>query len=156
MAANDTGRPDQIWSIAGSREDTGFKSRITSKDPNDRDIAVLVSVADNVEPLFASCQARLPPLRALVQVTKPDTYPHTISSARHATDVAFVIQEGMRTARREYGNVGTIHLFMAVPAGLAIMVGQLLDTFGTVQTYEHVIAGGSEQFKPAALLRPGI
>jgi hypothetical protein len=45
---------------------------------------------------------------------------------------------------------------MAAPAGLAVLVGQLLNTFGAVQTYEHVLTDGSGTYKPAALLRPGI
>jgi CBASS immunity sensor of nucleotide second messenger signals len=150
------GQPDQLWTIAETRELSGFTPRITSKDPNARDIAVLVSVADNTEPLFAAYQRNLPPLRALVHVTKAGAYPHVISSPGQAADVAFVVQEGMRTARREYGNVGTVHLFMAVPAGLAVLVGQLLNTFGTVQTYEHVTLDGSGNYVPAALLRSGI
>ena len=47
-----------------------------------------------------------------------------------------------------------MHLFMAVPAGLAVLIGQLLNTFGSVQTYEHVTVDGSGQYRPAALLRP--
>jgi CBASS immunity sensor of nucleotide second messenger signals len=50
--------------------------------------------------------------------------------------------------------MGTVHLFMAVPAGLAMLTGQLLNTFGSVQTYEHVTVDGSGRYKAAALLRP--
>jgi SMODS-associated and fused to various effectors sensor domain len=57
--------------------------------------------------------------------------------------------------RREYGNIGTVHLFMVAPAGLAVLVGQLLNTFGAVQTYEHVLTDGSGEYKRAVLLRPG-
>jgi hypothetical protein len=60
----------------------------------------------------------------------------------------------MRTARREYGSIGTVHLFMAAPAGTAVLVGQLLNTLGAVQTYEHLSIDGSGCYKPAALLRP--
>ena len=60
----------------------------------------------------------------------------------------------MRTERRDYGNIGTVHVFMAAPAGLAMLVGQLLNTFGSIQTYEHLSADGSGCYKPAALLRP--
>jgi hypothetical protein len=60
----------------------------------------------------------------------------------------------MRTFRRDYGNIGTFHLFMAAPAGFAVLVGQLLNTFGGVQTCEHVSNDGSGSYKPAALLRP--
>ena len=149
-----TGRPDQLWTFTTAREDSGFKLRIWSKDPNARDIAVLVSVADNTEPLFAACQRDLPPLRALVHIQRTGAYPHQIGSAGEAADIALTVQDGMRTARRDYGNIGTVHLFMAAPAGLAVLVGQLLNTFGAVQTYEHVVEDGSGRYKPAALLHP--
>jgi len=148
------GQTDQFWAISETREMSGFASRLISKDPNARDIAVLVSVADNTEPLFAVYQSNLPPLRALVHVAKAGAYPHLISSPGQAADIALVVQEGMRTARREFGNIGMVHLFMAVPAGLAVLIGQLLNTFGTVQTYEHLTADGSGNYLPAALLRP--
>lgn len=148
------GQPDQLWTLAAAREDAGFKPQIVSRDPNGRDIAVLVSVADNTEPVFAAYQKELPALRALVHITKQGTYPHLIRSPGEATDIAAVIRDGMRTARREYGDIGTVHMFMAVPAGIAVLVGQLLNTFGAVQTYEHVGTDGSGCYKPAALLRP--
>ncbi|MGH8643147.1 MAG: SAVED domain-containing protein [Gammaproteobacteria bacterium] len=148
------GCPDQFWTIATAREQSGFEPRIASRDPNAQDIAVLVSVADNVESLFSTYQKELPPLRALVRVTKSGSYPHLVCSPGQAADIAYVVQDAMRTARREYGAIGTMHLFLAVPAGLAILVGQLLNTFGVVQTYEHVGTDGSGCYKPAALLHP--
>lgn len=87
-------------------------------------------------------------------MTKTGSYPHIILSSGQAADVAFVVQEAMRSARRDYGNVGTVHLFMAVPAGIAVLVGQLLNTFGAVQTYEHLSVDGSGTYSPAALLHP--
>jgi hypothetical protein len=150
------GRDDQLWTLAQTREDSGFKAQIMSKEPSARDIAVLVSIADNTEPVFAANQKNLPPLRALVHVVRQGTYPHVIRTPGEATDVALAVQDGMRTARREYGNIGTAHLFMAAPAGLAVLIGQLLNTFGSVQTYEHVTIDGSGQYKLAALLRPNV
>ena len=150
------GRPDQLWSLAQPREDSGFAPQMMSKNPGGRDIAVLVSVADNAEPVFAACQKNLPPLRALVHVARPGAYPHIILTPGQAADVAFAVQDGMRSARREYGNMGIVHLFMAAPAGLAVMIGQLLNTFGAVHTYEHVTVDGSGEYRPAALLRPNV
>lgn len=149
-------RDDQSWTLAQPRANSGFGSQIMSKDPSGRDIAVLVSVADNTEPLFAAYQKNLPLLRALVHVTRAGAYPHIISTPGEATDVAFTVQEGMRSARREYGNIGAVHLFMAAPAGLAMLIGQLLNTLGSVQTYEHVTVDGRGQYRPAALLRPDV
>jgi hypothetical protein len=147
-------QPEQLWSLSAVREDSRFTSRITAKDAGARDIAVLVSVADNVEPVFASHLKNLPPLRAVVHIARQGKFPHLISSPAQATDVAYVVQDGIRTARRDYGNIGTVHLFMAVPAGLAFLIGQLLNTFGAIQTYEHLNVDGSGEYRPAALLRP--
>lgn len=145
---------EQPWSLSQARVDTGFKPTLSGKDASARDIAVLVSVADNTEPVFAAYQNKLSSLRALIHIAKPGNYPHRLSSPGEAADVAFVVQDGMREALRDYGDIGTVHLFMAVPAGLAVLIGQLLNTFGSVQTYEHVTVDGSGQYRPAALLRP--
>lgn len=148
------GRPHQVWSLEAPREESGFTARVASRDATARDLAVLVSVADNTEPLFAAQVPDLPPLRAIVQIAKPGSYPHVVQSPGEASDIAAKVQDGMRQARRDYGNIGTVHLFMAAPAGLAMLVGQSLNTFGAVQTYEHVAADGSGRYRPAALLRP--
>jgi hypothetical protein len=47
----------------------------------------------------------------------------------------------------------TVHLFLAVPAGVAFMLGQLLNTWGSVQTYEHT-AGNAQPYQPAAHFNP--
>jgi hypothetical protein len=148
------GRPLQSWSLGLPRAASGFTHRLVSQDAGARDIAVLVSVADDVEPVFAAGRRTLPPLRAVVHVARDGTYPHAIDTPGEAADAAFTVQDAMRAARRAYGNVGTFHMFVAAPAGLAVLIGQLLNTFGSVQTYEHVSADGSGLYRPAALLRP--
>jgi hypothetical protein len=37
-----------------------------------------------------------------------------------------------------------------------MLIGQLLNTFGSVQTYEQVTVDGSGEYRPAALLRPNV
>lgn len=147
-------RPDQLWSVTQARKTSGFQFRASSHDPAARDIAVLISVADNVEPLFAATRKSLPSLRAVIHIARPGSYPHLINSPGEAADVAHIVQDALREARRQYGNIGTVHLFAAIPAGLAVLVGQRLNTFGLVQTYEHVGIDGSGCYKPAALLKP--
>ena len=44
--------------------------------------------------------------------------------------------------------------FLSVPAGLAVMIGQMLNTFGPVQTYEHLSTDAVGVYEPAALLEP--
>jgi len=43
---------------------------------------------------------------------------------------------------------------MAVPAGLAMRIGQLLNTLGPVQTYEHISRDGVGVYVPAAFTDP--
>lgn len=148
------GTPDQTWSLAAPRLESGFAYRIDAKDAKAKDLAVLVSVADDVEPIFASCVGSLPPLRALIYVRSHAKLPCVIESAGHAHDIARIVEDGARLARREYGAIGTVHLFMAVPAGLAVLIGQLMNTFGLVQTYEHVLVGGNGTYRTGPLLRP--
>jgi hypothetical protein len=68
--------------------------------------------------------------------------------------VVRVIVEGLRKARAELQPRGAVHLFLAVPAGLAMMIGQVLNTFGPVRTYEHVATDAVGTYQPAALLEP--
>lgn len=148
------GMPEQIWDLGAERVATGFSPKIWGKDPDGRDLAVLVSVADDVEPLFASTQESLPSLRAVIHVRTDAQLPFRIESAGQAHDIARVIEDGIRTARREYGAFGTVHIFIAAPAGVAVLTGQLLNTLGAVQAYEHVPGDGSGAYHPGPLLHP--
>ena len=43
---------------------------------------------------------------------------------------------------------------MAVPVGLAMLIGQLLNTFGEIQTYEHLPINGVGRYREAVLITP--
>jgi hypothetical protein len=51
---------------------------------------------------------------------------------------------------------GKVHLmprdreWLALPAGLAMLIGQLLNTLGPVQTYEHISTEGVGVYVPVA------
>jgi hypothetical protein len=59
------------------------------------------------------------------------------------------------TARRRWRDIRRIHLFIAGPAGLGVLVGQLLNGLGPTQTYEHVPSDGIGHYRRAVLLHPG-
>ena len=59
-----------------------------------------------------------------------------------------------QSARQEYRPLGVVHLFMAVPVGLAMLIGQQLNTFGDIQTYEHISTDGVGVYRAAARLQP--
>lgn len=147
-------RPPDIWSLDATPEPSRFTAQTVDGNVSADDLALLVSVASNVEPAFAASRPQLPAFRGTVKVTKPGNYPHDIETPGQAADVVRVIVEGLRAARNTLQPRGTLHLFLAVPAGLAVMVGQYLNTFGPVQTYEHVGTDVVGVYQPAAVLAP--
>jgi SMODS-associated and fused to various effectors sensor domain len=52
------------------------------------------------------------------------------------------------------GGLRGVHLFIAGPVGLAFLLGQLLNTFGTIRTYEHVSDHSVGHYSPAVALKP--
>jgi hypothetical protein len=127
---------------------------VGDSDPNAEDLALLVSVASSVEPAFAASRPGLPKLRSIIMVQKPGPYPQDIATPGQARDLVRVIVEALRFARDQYQPRGCLHLFLAVPAGLAMMIGQMLNTFGDVQTYERVANDAVGRYLAAVRLRP--
>jgi len=147
-------RASDIWSMDVELESSGFSAEIRSSAVSADDLALLVSIASNVEPAFAASGPQLPTFRGMVVVTKPGNYPHDIETPGKAAHIVRVIAEALRQARDRLQPRGTVHLFLAVPAGLAVMIGQTLNTFGPIQTYEHVGTDTVGVYRPAALLAP--
>ena len=74
--------------------------------------------------------------RAIVEVKPAEGTTHELTPGQGA-GVARDLVRAVRRARDEFAAAGDVHLFLAVPASIAFMVGQQLNTFGRVQTYEH-------------------
>jgi SMODS-associated and fused to various effectors sensor domain len=149
-------RPPQLWSLDDRPELSGFESQILDGNPAGEDLVLLVSVTSSVDAAFAATRPQLHQIRGFVAVAKPGIYPHDLETPGQARDVVRVVVEGLRRARDVLQPRGTLHVFLAVPAGLAMMIGQMLNTFGPVQTYEHVATDSVGDYQPAARLNPSI
>jgi hypothetical protein len=152
------GKATEVWALHRTREPSGFKAATHPRTVGAKDIAVLVSVAADVIADFNAVVSTLPPLRAVVSVSRPPSESNvtrTFLSAGEALDVAQLTIDAMRAACEKNQVRGTVHLFLAVPVGLAIMIGQLLNTFGSVQTYEH-FPGDMAPYRPAAIINPSL
>lgn len=144
------GGENELWHLGNTPRDSGFRVQLRSGDLQGRDLAVLVSVVDEVEWAVVKSKDR-PNFRAVLEISKPGEYPHLLE-AGDAVDLARKVAAGIRRARREYSDVRRTHLFLAGPAGLAMLIGQLLNTVGPVQTYEQVESDLSGRYLPSALL----
>ena len=143
----------QIWSLKGGREDAGFLANTRDGELGSDDLAVLVSVNNDVTQAVASSEGEIGPFRAYVHLNRDDSRQGAVlETPGQAVDLARKTIEAARRARGEYAIGGRVHVFMAVPAGLAMLVGQLLNTLGPVQTYEHIQSNPIGIYRPAALL----
>jgi hypothetical protein len=147
-------RGTQLWGLDATREACGFAGRVQSADVAADDLAVLVSVASDVRPAFGASRPSLPAFRGLVIVERPGSYPHDLETPGQAVDLVRVVIETLKKARDELQPRGGVHVFLSVPAGVAMMIGQLLNTVGPVQTYEHLTPDAVGIYRPAATLAP--
>ena len=147
------GGDTQIWSLNSDREDNGFSVITLDGDLESGDLAVLVSVNNDVTQAVAASKGETEPFRAYVHVNRDDSRQGAVlETPGQAVDLARRTVEAIRQARGDYVISGRVHLFMAVPAGLAMLIGQLLNTLGPVQTYEHIPSNPIGIYKPAALI----
>jgi hypothetical protein len=147
-------RPAELWSLGARPEPSGFEPQIIEGNPAGEDLVLLVSVTSSVDAAFAATRPQLHQIRGLVAVAKPGAYPHDLETPGQARDVVQVVVKGLRRARDVLQPRGALHVFLAVPAGLAMMIGQMLNTFGPVQTYELVGTDNVGVYQPAARLDP--
>ncbi len=152
------GGDQELWGLhIAPAATTTFVAESVPAKVDATDLALIVSVTHNVMDDVRSCFAKDFPFRAIVHVHDPllQSAGRRQLSAGEAVQVAHHAVKALREGWAKYKVRGTVHLFLAVPAGLAFMIGQLLNGFGEVQTYEH-IPGQKPCYVPAALLRPSV
>jgi SMODS-associated and fused to various effectors sensor domain len=141
----------QLWCARDEPKDCGFTVTTKPADVRGCDLAVLVSVASDVHGAFAATRSRLPAFRAIVDVSNPNA-PSTRLDGEEAADLAIRIVQEIRTARQRYAPLNRIHFFMAVPTGLAAILGQLTNTLGPLAIYEHMSADTIGEYSSAVIL----
>jgi len=145
---------DQLWTLDAPREPSGFRTKLFPLDLKAKDVAVVVSLETNLDLAFNASRDNLPPLRAVIRVQKPGTHRVESLEPGQAVDLAQRVIEALVEARTQFHQLGCVHLLMAVPTGLAMMIGQLLHSVDPIQTYEHIPNHGVGHYRPAALLHP--
>jgi SMODS-associated and fused to various effectors sensor domain len=147
------GMPETAYSLGLERRSSGVHVGIRDGLATGLDLAVCINISDNTIPAIQATVG-LPIFRGYVSANPPGKTPHFFSGPGEALDLAHTIVESIRAARARYGKIGAIHLFIAGPAGLAFLIGQLLNTIGPVCTYEHVNEDGTGYYRRAADLLP--
>ncbi len=128
------------WELQAPAVPAPVEVIVTPGTPGVADLAILISTTQDVENAFAATRTALAlPLAATVHVRHRDIASAAGAiriDAASAASTAYRVQAEIRAARTTYRAAGSIHLFINAPAGLAMMVGQLLNTLGPVVVYE--------------------
>ncbi|MEP7341946.1 MAG: SAVED domain-containing protein [Acidobacteriota bacterium] len=148
---------NQFWNIKAPPQTSGFVSTLVPDTLSGEDLAVLVSVDNNVSPAFTHSKPHLATkFRAISEIVNPGLAPgvtrYEINTPGAAADIAYVVRQAIITARNQYPEIRRTHLFMAVPVGLAMMIGQLMNTCGMIQAYEF--NADNHAYQSAVLLNP--
>lgn len=135
-----------LWSLSESRQASGFAVRPHGVDPAGEGLAVLVSVMHDVSLAYGATTG-LPAMRATVEVDLSEGRRGQLS-ASGAVDLANQVADAVRRARIEFQGIKTIHLFLACPVGLALMIAQLMNAIGPITVYEHVDEDAVGHYRP--------
>lgn len=121
--------------------------------PAGTDLAVLLSVTKPVPPDFAAFRRELPPLRAVVHVAalQGDRQLRIAEPGQATAIVERTIEETVRACARFRPK--RIHWFGSIPLGVAMLLGQRLNTLPPSQLYERLEDGG--RYVPSVLLQAG-
>jgi hypothetical protein len=142
------GTVDAIGWSAGDAADSdaalaaGWCGRTQMRDPAGTGCAVLVNVVDDTTSAFDASRDSLPAWRAVVRVGHNSRTPRRNLDGMEAASLARLIVDEIRAARVSAGPFTSVHMFLAVPAGLAVVLGMMLGSLPEVVAYEFDNAAG--------------
>ena len=151
------GAPETDWSLRSGVEDVAVAVRSTRSNLASEDLVLAVSINADVDHAATEYleAARLSP-RATVSVglkQGPLKRGETLSPQQGLK----VALEAIEAARRQKTELrmkrANLHLFLACPLSLAILIGQNLNTFGTCTVYEH-FSDQTPSYAPVHCFRP--
>ena len=135
------------YALGESEEDSGVEGKFEELDGDGTDLAVLVNVLTDVSSDMENSEENLPNFNAELRLTPEDNSCDNLGAGQ-AIDIANTFRSEIRNALEQYPDPDTIHLFMAVPTGLAFLLGQKSNALRQIQTYCHVKNRGEYEQGP--------
>lgn len=117
------------------------------KNSENTDLAVLLSLTDEVRPEVGNTTSDLPPFNTVVEIARGDF--GSIITPEMGVDIAKTFQETVRSELNARPNIDTIHLFQSAPVGLAFLLGQQTNTLPRIQTYALADTQQPRRYEPA-------
>jgi len=139
-----------IWDVTGPSSDAELSVNSTLKDSSMTDLAVYLSLTDEVRPEVGNSASDLPDFNTELEITRTD-YDQDITPAQ-GLKIANTFQKTVRDELNTRSNIETIHLFQSSPVGLSFLLGQHTNTLPPIQTYAFNDNQQPRRYEPAILI----
>ena len=132
----------QVWS--SEAEASGHIEVLMNKTELNQgvDLAVVVDIAaEATEEVVQYARTKGLPVKAVVSLgLAGGAHDQTVRNARHAASIARAARDAVRRLVGEH-SAERLHLFLAVPGGLALLLGHRWNRIATTVPYEHLGPG---------------
>ncbi|MFX0195986.1 MAG: SAVED domain-containing protein [Candidatus Hodarchaeota archaeon] len=138
----------EIWSTSALPEENPFEMSVLPGELDSKNLCVKISLMSNDRsslPSYANKSGFS--FRALLELSPPN-FPYIISSGQ-AVEIANQLANKIKQMHAEYGT-NTVHIFAAIPLGLALLIGYKLNACGKIQCYEF--DNSSLEYSPSCTL----
>ena len=151
------GRPSEDWSLKTGVEDVDLDISVSRGDPQSEDLVLAVSINADVEHAAAEyLETHSVNPRATIHVglAAGPLQRGQAMSARQGLKVTYAAIDAARNLKTQLRlKRVNLHLFLACPLSLAVLIGQNLNTFSDCILYEH-IEGGHPAYSEVHRFRP--
>ena len=131
------GREPQRWSLDLPGSELPMDAAVTKGDPSSEDLLLAVGVSANIEHAVGELDVAC---RAYVHCApKSGSFtPGRVLSPEQGVGFVLSAIQRARQVREDLGmKRANLHLFLACPLAMAVLVGQKLNTFSACHLYEH-------------------
>ena len=138
------------WDVTSPSRDVELNVDSKLKDSSKTDLAVFLSLTDDVRPEVGNTTSDLPNFNTEIEIKRPD-YEHGITPEQ-GVRIAETFRKTVRDELNSRSNIETIHLFQSSPVGLSFLLGQHTNTLPPIQTYAFNDNHQPRRYEPAILM----
>ena len=132
---------ESIWSLSSGQSNLPLNTEVTKGDPGSEDIVLAMSISADIRAAVSEFMNNSGlRSRASVHVLL-ETGPVPQGTALSPQDGLSIVLQAVETVRLLRDDLGLsrarLHLFLACPLAMAVLLGQKLNTFSECVLYEH-------------------
>ena len=135
------GQDHQRWSFDLPTSELPMDCRVTKGDPSSEDMVLAIGLSANIEHAVAESVNHLAvePRAQIHCAAESGSYsPGRVLSPEQGVSFVLSAIQKVRDVREDLGMMrSNLHLFLACPLAMAVLIGEKLNTFSTCHLYEH-------------------